>query len=132
VARALAGRPTAEAKEEAWVQAVEGDGLPKAMVAAAGAGFTRTGTDPALLRPYVERYHAMLDTVHARKGSHALVETVVQVFYPRPLVDRALVDATQAWLDAHRDAPAALRRLVAENRDPMVRALAAQERDARD
>ena len=39
---------------------------------------------------------------------------------------------TQAWLDATPHAPAALRRLVVENRDPVVRALAAQERDARD
>ena len=42
-----------------------------------------------------------------------------------------LRDATQAWLDANSDAPDALRRIVAENRDPITRALAAQERDAR-
>ena len=73
----------------------------------------------------------MLDTVEA-KGSHALVEALVLGFYPRPLADAALLEATQTWLDARPDAPAALRRLVAENRDPVVRALAAQERDARD
>ena len=55
---------------------------------------------------------------------------VVYGFYPRPLVDRELHDATQAWLDAHPEAPAALRRLVVENRDPVARALAAQARDA--
>ena len=60
-----------------------------------------------------------------------LVDSIVHGFYPRPLVDRGLLEATQGWLDTHPDAPAALRRLVGENRDPIGRALAAQERDAR-
>ena len=37
-----------------------------------------------------------------------------------------------AWLAAHTDAEDSLRRLVRENRDPIERALRAQERDARD
>ncbi len=130
-ARARAARPTAEAKEEAWAAAVDGSGLPNAVIDAVAHGFTRPGTPPELLRPFVERYHAMLDQVED-KGSHALVESMVFGFYPRPIADRGLHDATQAWLDTHPDAPPALRRLVVENRDPVARALAAQERDARD
>ncbi len=130
-AKARAARPTPEAKEQAWAEAVEGGGLPTAVVEATALGFTRPGTSPDLLRPFVERYHALLDTVHER-GSHALVESIVYGFYPRALADAALRDRTQAWLDANPHAPAALRRLVVENRDPVVRALAAQERDARD
>ena len=130
-AKARAARPTPEAKEEAWAEAVDGGGLPTAVVEATALGFTRPGTSPDLLRPFVERYHALLDTVQER-GSHALVESIVYGFYPRPLADAALRDRTQAWLDANPTAPAALRRLVVENRDPVVRALAAQERDARD
>ncbi|MFL6151618.1 MAG: aminopeptidase N [Ornithinibacter sp.] len=130
-AKARAARPTPEAKEQAWAEAVEGGGLPTAVVESTALGFTRPGTSPDLLRPFVERYHALLDTVHER-GSHALVEAIVYGFYPRPLADAALRDRTQAWLDANPGAPAALRRLVVENRDPVVRALAAQERDARD
>ena len=52
-------------------------------------------------------------------------------FYPRGLADRSLVDASEAWLGANPEAPAALRRLVGENRDPIARAVAAQERDGR-
>ena len=130
-AQARAARPTAEAKEEAWASAVVGTGLPNAVIDAVAHGFTRPGTPPELLRPFVERYHAMLDTVEER-GSHALIESVVYGFYPRPLAEPALVEATQGWLDSHPDAHAALRRLVGENRDPIARALAAQERDARD
>ncbi|HYN68205.1 MAG TPA: aminopeptidase N [Ornithinibacter sp.] len=129
--RARAAQPTAEAKEHAWSAAVEGSGLPNAVVEATALGFTRPGTPADLLRPFVERYHALLDTLDSR-GSHAMIETIVFGFYPRPIADRELCDRTQAWLDAHPDAPAALRRLVVENRDPLVRALAAQERDARD
>ena len=129
-ARARASRPTAEAKEEAWAAAVEGS-LPNAVVDAVAQGFTRPGTPAELLRPFVERYHALLDTVEQRE-SHAMVEAIVGGFYPRPLADRGLLERTQAWLDASPHAHAALRRLVLENRDPVVRALAAQERDARD
>ncbi len=129
-ARARAARPTAEAKAEAWHAAVESDTLPNAVVEAMAAGFTRAGTPPELLRPYVARYHEALVPI-SRERSHALVEAIVLGFYPRSLADAALVEATQAWLDANTDAPAALRRLVQENRDPVVRGLAAQERDAR-
>ena len=110
---------------------MEGSELPNATVDAVALGFARPGTPAHLLRPYVDRYHAMLDTVED-KGSHASVESIVVGFYPRPLADRQLHDASQAWLDSHPDAPAALRRLVVENRDPVARAIAAQERDARD
>jgi aminopeptidase N len=130
-ALARAARPTADAKEEAWTAAVEGSGLPNAVVDAVAHGFSRAGTPAELMRPFVARYHRMLDTVESR-GSHALVDAIVYGFYPRPLVDRTLLDATQEWLDTHPDAHAALRRLVGENRDPVARALAAQERDARD
>ena len=130
-ARARAARPTPEAKEQAWAAAVEGNGLPNAVVEATALGFTRPGTPADLLRPFVDRYHALLDTLESR-GSHAMIEAIVYGFYPRPIADRDLCDRTQAWLDGHPHAPAALRRLVVENRDPVVRALAAQERDARD
>jgi aminopeptidase N len=130
-ARARAARPTPDAKEQAWTTAVDGGGLPNAIVDATALGFNRPGTSPDLLRPFVERYHTLLDTIGDR-GSHALVESIVFGFYPRPIADASLRDRTQAWLDANPQAPAALRRLVVENRDPVVRALAAQERDARD
>ena len=67
-ARARAARPTAEAKEEAWAAAVEGSGLPNAVVDAVAHGFTRPGTPADLLRPFVERYHA-----HARHRRGARV-----------------------------------------------------------
>jgi aminopeptidase N len=125
---ARAAFPTAEAKATAWHRAVEEDGLPNSVLEAVAAGFGNVH-DTALLEPYVARYHEMLDTVQA-KTSHAIIEILVRSFYPTALADARLHDATQAWLDAHPEAPAALRRLVVENRDPIARALRAQERDA--
>ena len=95
----------------------------------------RTASPARARRPELLRPSSSATTrcsTRSRTGVHALVESIVYGFYPRPLADRALLDATQAWLDTHPDAHAALRRLVVENRDPVARALAAQERDARD
>ena len=126
-ARARATVPTVEAKLAAWRAAVENGRLPNSVVEATALGFGRAN-DPDLLRPFVERYHAgLLDMWTAR--THAVGEAVVTGFYPLALADRELLRATEAWLDEHRDAPAALVRLVSENRDAVARALRAQERD---
>jgi aminopeptidase N len=129
-ARARASVPTTEAKEAAWQAAVVGDGLANATVEALALGFGRGG-DVGALAGFVERYHAMLTGLE-RKGSHALVESIVRGFYPRALASAELLTATTAWLEAHPDVPPALRRLVVENRDPVARALRAQARDAED
>jgi len=130
-AKALAARPTAQAKEEAWQAAVVESGLPNAMVAATGIGFSRPGGNAELLGPFIARYHDMLATVE-EKGSHAILEAVVEGFYPRVLASQELLDASNAWLAANTDAEQSLRRLVTENRDPIERALRAQVRDAED
>ncbi|XVX19010.1 aminopeptidase N [Actinomycetota bacterium] len=127
-ARARASMPTAEAKEAAWQGAVVETDKPNSVIDALGLGFGRPG-DPALLTPYIQRYHdALLEVAGSR--THAIVESIVEGFYPMALASAELRDASQAWLDANEDAPAALRRLVAENRDAVTRALTAQERDA--
>ena len=127
-ARALATLPTAEAKAAAWRKVIEAEGLPNQTVDAIAQGFVRVH-DTALLTPYVEKYHAMLTTLWASR-THAIAESVVEGFYPVTLANRELVDASQAWLDAHPGAPAGLRRVVSEHRDGGTRALTAQQRDA--
>jgi aminopeptidase N len=129
-ARARAARPTLAAKEAAWEAAVGSADLPNSLLDATGLGFGRV-VDPAVLEPFVERYHAALLRTWATR-THAIAESVVQQFYPVALASPRLRDATQTWLDSHADAPAALVRLVAENRDAVVRAVAAQERDAQE
>jgi len=127
-ARALAARPTAEAKAEAWRAAVESDELPNAVLAATALGFGRVH-DTALLEPYVERYHEQVASVWDAR-THHIAESIAVGFYPMALADQRLLDATSAWLDANSAAPSGLRRTVAESRDAVARAVAAQERDA--
>ncbi|WP_374968642.1 aminopeptidase N [Terrabacter sp. BE26] len=128
-AEALAARPTAEAKADAWAKAVERNDLPNQMVEAISAGFRRS-IDLSLLEPYVERYHAMLVDAWAQR-SVAIGERVVGGFYPFALASQELKDASDAWLASHADAAPGLVRTVAENRDTIGRALLAQERDRR-
>ncbi|WP_406831468.1 aminopeptidase N [Pedococcus sp. KACC 23699] len=127
-ARARAAMPTEQAKAAAWQAGVEDTSLPNSVVEATGLGFTQA-LDTELLRPYVEKYHdALLDIWESR--THAIAESILVTYYPNVLADEHLLAATQGWLDAHPDAPAGLVRLVAENRDGVVRALRAQSRDA--
>ena len=128
-AEALAARPTAEAKADAWAKAVERNDLSNQMVEAVSAGFRRS-TDLSLLEPYVQRYHEMLVDAWAER-SVAIGERVVGGFYPFALASQELKDASDAWLSAHPDAAPGLVRTVAENRDTIARALVAQERDRR-
>ncbi|WP_370894123.1 aminopeptidase N [Janibacter sp. GXQ6167] len=127
-ARAVATAPTTEAKEAAWAAGVEAPDTSNAVVDAYALGWGRAH-DTDLLTPFVSRYHEALERIWSER-THAIGEGIVIGFYPIALASPALAEATQAWLDGHPEAPAGLRRLVAENRDAVLRAVAAQERDA--
>jgi aminopeptidase N len=124
--RARALVPTAEAKERAWQRAVHDDELPNAVNEAIISGFSHPA-QRALLTPYVERYFADVADVWERRTSER-AQPVVMGLFPAWAVDKATVDAADAWLadDTH---PPALRRLVSEGRAGIVRALAAREFD---
>jgi len=135
--RARALIPTAEAKERAWQRAVEDDELPNAVQEAIISGFSHPA-QRGLLGGYVERYFAVVAQVWERRTSERAQSVVVGLF-PSWAVDKATVDAADAWL-AGRDAgaghegsdkshPPALRRLVSEGRAGIVRALGAREFD---
>ncbi len=109
--------------------------LANALQTSTIAGLMRVpdvATREALLGPLVEPYFDALVDVWAERTNETAQNVVT-----RAVPDAAagtgvdILGATDAWLDANPDAPAALRRLVAENRDGVRRALAAQEVDAR-
>jgi len=130
-AQARAAVATPAAKSAAWAAAVDGD-LPNAIQNATILGLTRVH-DRGLLLPFVGPYFDGLTRVWAEKTSE-IAQNVVVGLYPTALADDERADvlgATDAWLAAHEDAPAALRRLVIESRDGVRRALAAQEADRR-
>ncbi|WP_353810553.1 aminopeptidase N [Agromyces sp. SYSU T00194] len=127
-AHARAAIPTVAGKQRAWDSLVVADDAPNTIVRTTALGFLRAA-DPTVLEPFVAQYFDMLERVwHDR--SYAIAEKLIVGLYPSPLANRALADATRAWLDTHPDIPA-LRRLVAENLAGVERALAAQARDAR-
>ncbi len=127
-AQAKAALPTPEAKSAAWSSLVDSDRLPNTLVRAAGLGFTHPA-GVLLLDEFVDQYFAMLLPVWESR-TYKIAEYLVLGLYPAPLANAKLRDATRAWLTANTEAPAALRRLVAENLAGVERALAVQERDA--
>ena len=127
-AQAKAALPGAEAKQTAWRALVENTDLPNTVVRSAAAGFVHPATVTDL-EPFVSAYFDMLLPIWADR-SYQIASYLIVGLYPAPLANVALRDATGAWLVANTDAPAALRRLVAENLAGVERALAVQERDA--
>ncbi|MBQ1094026.1 aminopeptidase N [Streptomyces sp. B93] len=129
--RCLAARPSAAVKAQAWAQVVESDALSNALVEATIAGFAQP-TQRALLAPYAEKYFAAIERVWSERSIQIGMDVVSGFFpaYPEAGQGRATLDATDAWLTAHEDAPPALRRLVLEARDDLARGLRGQEYDA--
>jgi len=119
--------PTAEAKAEAWRQVVVEGALPNVVQAGVIGGFGRVD-DPALLEPFVEPYFEALLPI-TRTRTSEMAQQIAVGLYPAALASPALVERTGRWLADNPDAPAALRRMVLENRDGVVRALRAQDRD---
>ncbi|CAG7572608.1 aminopeptidase N [Barrientosiimonas humi] len=126
-ARALAARPTAEAKDEAWQRALDPT-TPNQTRRATAHGF-QVAHDRSLLQPYVARYHEALTPVW-RELTSSTAGDVTVLMYPGSLADQQLADASQTWLDSDPAVPAGARRLVAENRDGVLRAVQAQACDA--
>ncbi|MDF2574252.1 MAG: pepN [Agromyces sp.] len=126
-ANARAAIQTLEGKERAWASLIDVDTASNTIVRETAEGFLRA-SDPALLEAFVDRYFEMLERIWDVR-SYAIAEKLVDGLYPAPLANRALADASRAWLDSHPDVPA-LRRLVIERLAGIDRALAAQERDA--
>ncbi|MBZ5733014.1 aminopeptidase N [Nocardioides sp. TRM66260-LWL] len=126
-AAARATQPTAEAKAEAWAQVVERTDTPNETSRSVAYAFMRHGQDD-VLEPYVERYLQAADTAWEHLGTHK-AQVALGALFPHPLASAALVERLDAWLASTSAAPGAVR-LVTEGRADVVRALAAQERDA--
>ncbi|MFD1214600.1 aminopeptidase N [Arthrobacter sp. GCM10027362] len=126
-ALAKAAIPTAAAKAEAWHAVVVAGELPNAIQQSVIAGFNRVH-DTALLEPYAEKYFAAARDVWASR-THEIAQQIVVGLYPSRLTSQATVELTDRFLDGLGNEIPALRRLVLENRDGVVRALKAQAAD---
>jgi aminopeptidase N len=123
-AAALAIRPTAEAKEEAWQRAVVDPATPNETRRNIALAFQVAGqTD--VLEPYVDRYLEMAETIVDERGVWIGQVALVYLF-PIANPAQATLDKVDAWLAATSTGPAAIR-YVSEGRDDLARALRAQQ-----
>jgi aminopeptidase N len=118
--------PTAENKAQVWAELTGDADLPNWRHRALLQGFQHPA-QVELTAPYVEKFFAAVDGVWAKRDSEPAQE-FVQLAYPAYQVSQDTVDATDAWLAAEGH-PAPLRRLVAEGRDGVTRAVRARARD---
>jgi aminopeptidase N len=128
-AAARAAIPLPSAKSDAWKLVVDDARLPNAVQAAVISGFN-WAHDRSLLEPFVEPYFEALTRVWTDRTSEMATQIIVGM-YPSTVGSQRVVDLTDAWLEANPDVEPALRRLVAEGRDGVARALRAQDRDRR-
>ncbi|QKW06480.1 aminopeptidase N [Streptomyces sp. NA04227] len=125
--RLLAARPSEDVKAQAWTQLVESEALSNALVESTIAGFGQP-SQRALTAPYAPRYFEIIERIWAERSIQIGMH-VVRGLYPSHQDSQETLDATDAWLDAHKDAAPALRRLVLEARDDLARALRGQACD---
>ena len=118
--------PTLTAKRETWETLTDGK-LTIAMFRATIIGFSDQD-QPALIHPYQPEYFAALSEVWS-EWSSAMAQDFVAYGYLIGAVDETTIAATDAYLAASPEAPAALRRLLIEGRDEVARAIRNQSRD---
>ena len=118
--------PTLTAKRETWETLTDGK-LTIAMFRATIIGFIDQD-QPALVQPYRPEYFAALREVWS-EWSSAMAQDFVEYGYLIGAVAETTIAATDAYLAAAPEPPAALRRLLIEGRDEVARALRNQSRD---
>lgn len=120
----LAAIPTAEAKSAAWEQII-GDELPNSKKVEMMHGFHRP-LQRDFLETYVDKYFDLLVKVWDEK-SFQVASDFVRGMFPIYITTQSTLDKANKWLETTgSDAPASLRRLVAEFRDNLARALKVQ------
>ncbi len=126
-AQAHALVPTAESKAETWRRLTGPDPLPNWLQRALLLGF-QNPNQLELTAPYVPMFFDVVDEIWATRDSEPAQEFVL-FGYPAYHVGQSTADATDSWL-AVEGHPAALRRLVGEGRDGILRAIKARAKDA--
>jgi aminopeptidase N len=124
IARALL--PTPENKARVWAELTGPQAPPNWLNRSLLQGFQST-RQVALTAPYAEKFFAAVADVWARSDSEPAQEFATMA-YPVFQISEETVALTDAWL-AEEGHPASLRRLVAEGRDGVLRALQARAKD---
>ena len=117
--------PTAEAKRAAWDELTGGKQTLATFRATLG-GFVDPD-QPELMVPYRAEYFGVLGDAW-REWSSAMAQDFVHGAYTVCPISPETVEATDAYIASEKP-PAALRRLLLEGRDDVLRALRCQARD---
>ncbi len=117
--------PTPGAKDQSW-ETLTGGKQTIATFRATLAGFVDPD-QPELMEPYREKYFGVIGAVW-RDWSSAMAQDFVSGAYAMGEISTEVVEATDAYIAAEQP-PAALRRLLTEGRDDVLRALRCQARD---
>jgi aminopeptidase N len=119
----LAARPDQAAKAAAWRLVVDCGDQPNDLLRELLEGMAQAD-QTTLLEPFVEPYFAGLDRIWAERTIEN-ARRIVSLGFPRLLVAPETLARADSWLSTGGHAPA-LRRLVAEARDDLARALRAR------
>ncbi|HUP98946.1 MAG TPA: aminopeptidase N, partial [Aeromicrobium sp.] len=123
-AAALAIRPLAEAKAEAWRRAAEDPDTPNETRRQIALAFQVPG-QADVLEPYVDAYLTMAETVVEKLGVW-IGQTALTYLFPLANPSAQTLAKVDAWLTSTKASAAAVR-YVSEGRDDLARALRAQE-----
>ena len=125
---ARASVPTAEAKAKAFDLATTTD-LSNHIQIQTLKGF-QCPRQRELIAPYATKYFDLI-TKYWNTHSYEMASNVSRMLFPTYQISTSTLELVEAWLKGEGDsAPAGLRRIVAEQRDSMVRALNAQKKDS--
>ena len=125
-ALARASRPSPEGKELAWAEMMERTDLPNALLDATISGFVQPD-QVNLLTSYRARYFEQIIAAWARQTME-MGQSLATGLYPSLIVEEETVRQTDEFLQRD-DINGALRRLVIEGRDGVVRSMKARAAD---
>ena len=128
---AAAAFPDPAVKAAAWQQAVHSDELSNQLLSATIEGINSGSSD--VLAVFSADYFASLTLVWSSRSIELASRVVAGLFpgaqdLPEHMVpaDHPVLVASMDWLEANPQAPAALRRIIIEQQDQLLRALRAQ------
>ncbi|OMH33037.1 aminopeptidase N [Tersicoccus sp. Bi-70] len=128
---ARSARPGASVKQRVWDSVTGDDALSNELLSASLRGFALT--DAATAEPFVEPYFASVIGWWESRSIEMASRLVRGLFPPvQDLTpgttpeDHPVAVLAGRWLETHPEAPGALRRIIIEERDGLLRALQAQ------
>lgn len=88
-------------------------------------GFHRV-LDTGLLSDFADDYFSLVEQLWTNRDSHEVAETQVAGLFPRTQLNEQTIERANTLIRQHADSAPALARMLAEARDDVARATAAQ------